>query len=206
MKSSLIFSLIFVLLSGLSVFAQEEINISSLEVKRFARGMQSAVTFTATTSKESEIVYRDGDALPLPGAFGAEICYPCQGPQVFQTDIFGLRKFFNFELQVPDNNYMLNFYKTSSDAELIYLSPRDMVRRSGFIKTGAVNLSGRVEIVDSSSGELIAFDNDVVLAGEYLVRFSTPYLHHRPKPFNTIRIIDQSGTVIYSMFDNRSTK
>lgn len=197
MKLSLVFTLIVVLISFSDTFAQEEIDIRSLEIERFLRGSQSSVKFTAVDAQENEIIYSDGDANSLPGTFGAENCFPCRAPEVFNTDLFGTGEEYLFQLQLPDNNLRLKFYKTSSDSSLLYLNPRDIIRKSAFVKRGFVKLLGRVEILDSS-GNVIAFDNDVALEGNYSISFGKPYLMFRSSPLpREIKMVDQTGTINY---------
>lgn len=196
-----VLTLTIIVFSSLTVFSQEEIDIRSIGVNRYQRGMTSSVTITAINSQGKEVIYRDGDAITLPGEIGAERCYSCYGPKLFTTNIFDGKKLFIFELNSHQDHY-LRFYKMSSDSSPLYISQRDMIRRSAFIKSGFIKLAGRVEVFDNNLNRIIAYDDDVVLEGNYSIGFGKPYFDYPNYP-NLSRVIDQSGIVTYLLSETR---
>lgn len=96
-------------------------------------------------------------------------CIPCSIPNTFSSDGFSVGfSGFNWGF-----DKYLRFYVTAIESDPIILSPMIPRKRKNITVSGKTRLRGRIEIKDENN-MIIAFDNDVVLEGRYIVNFIRP--------------------------------
>lgn len=155
------------------VFAQGEIDVQSMKITRTAATGITNITITALDSKGNTLTFVEADTGFVGGLIDFERCRDCRAPNLYKTNPFVHDNPAIAELNNLNNHY-LRFYFDSSSSDLLYLNQRDMIRKSSFYKGGKVRVEGRID-VSINLGEIVAFDNDVVLEGRYSIHFGKPY-------------------------------
>lgn len=173
MKHTFLYIITFLLIFSLNVFAQGEIDVQSMKITRTTVLGTTNITITALDSKGNTLTFTEADTGFVGGLIDFERCRDCRAPKLYKTNPFvhdnpAIAELNNF------NNHYLRFYFDSSSSDLLYLNQRDMIRKSSFYRGGKVRVEGRIN-VSINLGEIVAFDNDVVLEGRYSIHFGKPY-------------------------------
>lgn len=187
MKLPFLLTFTAILLFNLAVFAQENIDVRSIEVLRSLGGSSVSFEMQAFDSNGQIITYREADAF-MGRHVEYESCRPCRAPLLFDTNPFADQ----FIIEVDSTNIYIKFYLTSAYFSPIYLNQRDMIQRRSFFKHGVGSLRGRLEVIDGDVPGIVAVDNDFELKGAYFVNFTRAYF-----ALPESRYVDQTGATYF---------
>jgi hypothetical protein len=154
----------------IGAIAQEQIDVKSMSISVHRSGLSTSFSLVADNSRNQEVVYSYWDSSAFNFGFPNSIamCSPCRMRGTYSTVGWGGTGF-NAQLGSINTNLGARItFSGSVTSDGVSLRPSASKRK--IIVRGRTNLPvARIEIVDGL-GTVIAFDNNVLFDGSYILQ------------------------------------
>jgi hypothetical protein len=167
MKKVILSCLLAVLMSGFCL-AQEQIDVKSIVI---SHRFETMFKMIAANPAGQDVTYlsTNSNALILGTMFNC-----CRLPAVQTSDLFAYstgRDFIRVQMSIANNNSIKLYLSSPTITDDIVLRPKVRKRQTIEVKGQTKFFISRIEVLDNT-GNVVAVDNDVTLAGSYSAIFN----------------------------------